>query len=206
MSKRALSVNHVMEYRPRTFAFEGLWRQSLGTPERKGAVLIWGESGNGKTRFALQLCKYLATFDRLLYNSLEEGLSKTIQDAYRALDMHQVNGSLLLLDKEPVAELRERLRLKNAPQIVAIDSVQYSGLSYDEYLGLRAEFPRVFWVLISHADGKLPAGAVAKSIMYNADIKVHVVGYRAFVRSRFGGERPYDVWPEEAERIHGPIE
>lgn len=206
MPRKALSVTKVLEFKPRVFEFQGLWLQSIGTPERRGSALIWGDSGSGKTRFALMLCKYLAGFERVLYNSLEEGLGKTIRDAYIALDMKEVNGSLLLADKEPISELRERLSQKGAPGVVAIDSVQYSGLSYDDYLALRADFPRVFWVLISHAEGKMPAGAVARSIMYNADIKVHVSGYRAFARSRFGGGRPFDVWPEEAERLHGALQ
>ncbi len=206
MSKRAKSVANVLDYKPDVYGFQGNWRKSIGQPERGCSIAIWGDSGNGKTTFAFQLCKYLATFDRFYYNSLEEGLSKTIQDTYTLLNMAEVNGRFILGDKEPMDEMTDRLSRKNSPNAYAIDSVQYSNLTYEDYKALREKFPRKTIITISHADGKMPAGATAKSIMYNADVKIRVDGFRAFIRTRFGGGRPYDIWPEEAERIHGEIE
>lgn len=206
MADRAKSVDNVLKYKPRVYDFEGNFLRSIGQPERGCSILIWGDSGNGKTTFAFQLAKYLATFDRFFYNTLEEGLSKTIQDTYHLLNMQEVSGKFILGDKEPIADMTDRLARKNAPTGYAIDSVQYSGLSYGDYIQMRERFPRKTCIIISHADGKMPAGATAKSIMYNADVKIRVDGYRAFIRSRFGGGRPYDVWPEEAARLHGEID
>ncbi|MGL5912561.1 MAG: ATP-dependent serine protease, partial [Bacteroidales bacterium] len=56
---RAKSVSDILRYKPKALAFDGEWLASFGTPELSGCWLIWGGSGNGKTRFVLQLCKYL---------------------------------------------------------------------------------------------------------------------------------------------------
>lgn len=61
------------EYKVRHIPFEGKWRDAFDLPERKGVWLIWGNSANGKTTFAMQLCKYLCQFGRVAYNSMEEG-------------------------------------------------------------------------------------------------------------------------------------
>ncbi|MEA4949586.1 MAG: ATP-dependent serine protease, partial [Petrimonas sp.] len=53
-------------------------------------------------------------------------------------------------------------------------------------------------------DGKQPAGRAAKSVMYDADMKIWVEGYRAISKGRYIGEKGYfDVWPEKALRYWG---
>ena len=71
--KRALSVRDILDKKYNTFPFEGKWKEAFGTPERVGVWFIWGNSGNGKTSFVMQLCKELCKYDRVVYNSLEEG-------------------------------------------------------------------------------------------------------------------------------------
>ena len=78
---RARTYTDLMRQKVNELDFEGDWLKSLGKPEITGTWLIWGNPGNGKTRFALQLCRYFASFCRVAYNSLEEGDSKSIRDA-----------------------------------------------------------------------------------------------------------------------------
>ncbi len=180
--------------------FEGAWYALVGEPEIAGAWLIWGESGNGKTRFALQLCKYLAAFCRVAYNSMEEGASKSMKKAFREVGMNEVRRQVILLDNEPISELKERLRKRRSPDALVIDSVQYSGMNYRDYVALRREFPNKLFILISHADGKNPAGSTAKSIRYDAFVKIRIEGYKAFALSRFGGTtKEYTIWEEGAQ-------
>ena len=92
MAKRALSVRDVLAYKPRLLEF-GKWLASIGKPELTGSWMIWGNSSNGKTSFCLQLAKYLSKFGRVAYNSLEEGMTGTIQRSYRMLgDNRHDNG------------------------------------------------------------------------------------------------------------------
>ena len=94
---RALTVKEVLKQKKRTFAFKGKWKDAFGEPERTGVWFIWGNSGNGKSSFVMQLCKYLCEFDRVAYNSLEEGDSLTMQNTLKRYGMSEVNKSFYLL-------------------------------------------------------------------------------------------------------------
>ncbi len=184
-------------------AFTDEYLMSFGTPEMLGAWIIWGGSGSGKTTFVMMLCKYLTKFGRVAYNSMEEGDSESIKLAFLRVDMKAVRKRIIFLPNEPMDELKDRLRKHKAPEIIVLDSIQYSGMSYKDYKDLRNEFPNTLFLIISHAEGKEPSGKVAKSIRYDAFVKIRVDGYRAFVTSRYGGGVPFDVWKEKAEEFHG---
>ena len=61
---RAKSVSELLATKVETFPFKDEWYDAFGEPERKGVWLVWGNSGNGKTTFVVQLCKYLCQFER----------------------------------------------------------------------------------------------------------------------------------------------
>ena len=189
--KRALSVNDIRNYKPVELQFEGKWKASIGTPELTGTWLIWGNSANGKTRFALQLARYLCNFKKVAFNSLEEGMSKSIQEAVIATG---IDKNFILLNKESIEEMKERLRKRKSPDVIFIDSLQYTGLNYIEYKRLRDEFPHKLFIFISHAEGNEPKGNVARSIKYDAFVKIPVIGYAAYPQSRYGGGEKYVVW------------
>jgi len=183
--------------------FDGKYAASFGSPELRGSWFIWGGSGNGKTSFVLQLCKYLTRFGRVAYNSMEEGDSQSFMLACQRESMEEVKRKFILLDKEPINELKERLRKRKAPQICVIDSIQYSQMSYSEYTELLNEFPNTLFLIISHAEGKEPEGKIAKKIRYDSYIKIRIEGFVAFVKSRYGGEAPFTIWEEGAQKYHG---
>ena len=201
-----MSVNDLLNAKHKIMEFEGAWQNAIGDPELRGAWLIWGNSANGKTRFTLQLCKYLTGFGRVAYDSLEEGASLSMKDAFRDLNMAEVSRRLILLDQEPIADLKERLRKRRSPEIVVIDSIQYSGMNYKDYIRLKDEFKNKLFILISHADGKHPQGRVAKSIRYDSFVKIWVEGYAAFPKSRYGGGSPYIIWEQGALDYWGTLE
>lgn len=195
---RAISIAELYTMRHHSMPFDGAWADALGMPERTGSWIIWGNSANGKTRFAVKLCKYLAQFGRVAYNSIEEGASLSLKRAFMDEGMDDVRRNVILLDKEPISELVERLKRHKSPDIVFIDSIQHAGLSYREYVELKDSFRKKLFVLVSHADGKHPEGRVAKSIRYDAFIKIWVEGFRAFPQGRYGGGDPFTIWPEKA--------
>ena len=90
--KRALTVNEVLKEKKTTFDFEGQWREAFGEPERTGVWFIWGNSGNGKSSFTMQLCKELSRFDRVSHH--EAGFpaplttQNTIHQAAMGTDMN----------------------------------------------------------------------------------------------------------------------
>jgi hypothetical protein len=204
--KRALTITDIRSYKATTYRLEGGLGDALGEVELTGSWIVWGGSANGKTRFALQLAKALAKHVRVAYDSLEEGLSLSMRHAIEAVGFSDVKRNFVLLDGESIDDLKERLRKQRSPKVVIIDSLQYTGLTYNEYKRLRDEFRQKLFIFISHADGHNPKGAVADSVKYDAFVKIFVEGYRAYPQSRFGGGEPYTVWPEGAAKYgHTPI-
>lgn len=198
IQRRALTVADLLNYRPHCMPFEGQWAESFGLPERTGTWLIWGNSGNGKTRFAIQLIKYLASLgERVAYNSVEEGASASLKMAFEQENVAETGRRVLILDKEPMPELIVRLGRPKSPDVIVIDSLQYTGLKYAEYKALRDRFRRKLFIFISHAEGKLPAGRVAQSVRFDAFVKIWVEGYKAYPVSRFGGGESYVIWDRE---------
>lgn len=193
---RAISNINVLAARFETVEFAGEWLASFGRPELRGTWIIWGGSGSGKTTFTLMLCKYLANFGRVAYNSLEQGLSLSLQKAWERVGMGEAGNSLILLNKEELPELRARLNKRKSPEIIIIDSVQYlDGFNWDSFKKLKREYPDKLFIFISQADraGKDPDGKLAGKIRYDAEIKIKVEGFKAFVTTRY----------EDAERGEG---
>lgn len=193
---RAASLEQVLRTRFKVLPFEGEWKDAIGCPELTGSWIIWGNSGNGKTRFALQLCKYLCQFGRVAYDSLEEGVSVSLVKAIKETHMMEVRRKFVVLDKEPIDQLTERLERPKSPDIVCVDSLQYTGMSYEQYKALKERFPKKLFIWISHADGTLPEGRVAKKVRFDSNVKVFVQAYRAEPVSRYGGGKPYIIWEE----------
>lgn len=201
--KRAYSVRNVADARFNTLRLDGQWESAIGTPELTGSWFIYGAPKNGKTTFALQLAKYLTGFGRVAYDSVEEGLSLTMQMAMRRVGMEEVGSRLVLLEKEDVTELAERLKRHKSPDIVIIDSVQFLDLKWSEYKRLKEAFPAKLFIYISHIDGKQPDGNTARRIWRDANVYFNIEGFRAFPVSRYGGGEPIDIYPERAREYWG---
>ena len=172
-------------------------------PEQTGTWFVYGSPKNGKTSFCMALCKYMTKFSRVIYNSVEEGMSLTMQDAVRRAQMQTVGNRFLLGDKWTVDELTEELRKKNSPNFVVIDSVQFADLKFSEYRSLKETFPHKIFCYVSHVNGKEPDGNIAKRIYRGANAVFRVEGFRAFPVTRYGGSGYYDVVKEKAEAYWG---
>ncbi len=203
--RKASSVKEILDTRFDVMPFSGEWKDSIGCPEITGSWIIWGNSGNGKTRFALQLCKYLTGFGKVAYNSLEEGVSESLRKALVETNMMDVSRRFMVLDRESIPDLIIRLKKRKSPKIICIDSLQYSDLNYSTYKELKEMFPDKLFIYISHADGKNPDGRVAKKVKYDSNVKIFVEGFQAQVTSRYGGGIPYIVWKEGYERFNSEI-
>lgn len=194
MAKRALNIRDIQAYKPTVLDFSGEWYDAVGCPELTGSWILWGNSSNGKTSLALQIAKYMSQFARVDYNSLEEGLSLSMQQAIAQVGMGDVGSGFYLLDKEPIKEMVKRLRKRRSASIIVIDSLQFSGMTYNDYKNLVGEFRNKLFIFVSHADGAHPKGNVAKSIRYDANVKMFVENFHTYPQSRYGGGEKYIVW------------
>lgn len=202
--KRALTVKEVLKEKKSTFEFEGQWKDAFGEPERSGVWFIWGNSGNGKSSFVMQLCKELSRFDRVAYDSLEEGDSLTMKQSLMRHKMYECGRRFSLLNAEPMEDLKRRLEKRKSFNIVVIDSFQYTQMSYRDYIKLKEMFRNKLLIFISHAKGRAPRGGAAESVMYDASLKIWVEGFKAFSKGRFFGPTgEYTIWQEGADRYWG---
>lgn len=204
---RAISNKNVLTAKFEVAEFDGEFLASFGKPELRGAWLIYGGSGCGKTTFVMQVCKYLTRFRRVAYNSLEQGLSLSLQKAWERVEMGDVGNKIILLNKEQLNEVSTRLRKKQSPDVVVIDSIHYLRRFNDsQYQKLREEFPNKLFIFVSHEKAGLPKGTMAQNIRYDADIKIRVEGYKAFVTTRYEdpelgeGGADYVIWEEGANK------
>src|SRR4051794_18514646 len=104
--KRAVSVQQLLATKFKSMEFDGEWRESVGqSPQMSGIWMMWGHSGNGKTRAAIKLAKFLTRFGKVLYNSLEEGVRKSLRKAVLEMGMAQVSRRFIMVHREPLDEL-----------------------------------------------------------------------------------------------------
>lgn len=197
----AKSVRQVLRAKLDEFEFEDEWREAFSRPQRQGVWFIWGNSGNGKTSFVMQLAKELCKYGVVAYNSLEEGDGTTMQKALERYGMIEVNSRFVLIPGESMEELSKRLKKWKSPNYIIIDSFQYTQMTYKEYIAFKESHRDKLLIFISHADGKQPTGRSARSVMYDASLKIWVEGYRAFSKGRFiGNKGTFDIWPEGAAK------
>ena len=183
---RAISNKNVLTAKFEVADIYVAFLASFGRPELRGAWIIYGGSGCGKTTFVMQVCKYLTRFRRVAYNSLEQGLSLSLQKAWERVGMEEVGNRIILLNKESLKDLRVRLTKKQSPDVIVVDSVQYwHGLKWSDFTNLKDDYPDKLFIFVSHEKGGLPDGKLAQKIRYDSEIKIRVEGYKAFVTTRY---------------------
>jgi len=207
--KRAVSVDQLIKKKFIDIPLpEGPLKDLIGTPERSGSWFVYGESGNGKTTFLMQMAKVLASLSKtkVAYNTLEEGARKSMQAAVEENFMWHVKNSFMILDREPIPELRTRLAMRKSPNVIIIDSIQYAYLDKRSYKALLADFPKKLFIFNGHAKGKRAKHAIGEDIEFDADVKIRVEGFVAFSVSRMSRgiqTKPYIIWHEGARKCWG---
>jgi len=206
---KAISNRDVAAARFETVPFEGEWLAAIGRPELRGSWLVFGQSGSGKTTFALQLARYLSRFARVAYNTLEQGLSLSFQSAWIRAGMEEAGSAIVVLDKEPLSQLRQRLARRRSPQVVIIDSLTaLPGFTRKDYLSLVGGFPGKLFVFLAHERKGLPDPAIAETVRRLSEVKIYVEGFRAHISSRYAcpergeGVSDYIIWRQGADEYH----
>lgn len=191
---RAIGVNEFLAREFDVYPFTSKWYDSFAEPEKNFRMLIYGKPGNGKTEFCIQLAKYMAQFTKVYYNSFEQGISKSLQDAVKRNKLEEVSGKVIFGDKETHEEMIQRLGNRNSPSVCIIDSRDYLNLTTKQYIELVELFPKKSFIIICWEANAKPKGEYAKAIEFMVDIKVHVRNFRAYPRCRFGGNKPFVIW------------
>lgn len=191
---RSIGINQFLARTFVTYPFEREWLATFGEPERNMKAIIYGRPGQGKTEFCIKLAKYMAQFTKVYYNSFEQGISKTLQDALKRNDMGEVNGKVIFGDQETFEEMLARLSSRNSPMVVIIDSRDYINLTTNQFKVLIDTFPRKAFIIVCWESGGKPRGEYAKQIEFMCDVKIRVSDFIAYPRSRFGGNQRFTIW------------
>lgn len=184
---RSLTAKEILGIHRQSITLTGEWGNCIGTMDRHGVVFIWGNSGNGKTSAVISLCKELSEYGKILFVSLEEGFSLSFQNSLKRFDMESCGSKFQVIDKATPEELIQRLTKPRSPEFVVIDSYQYLGMSYKQYIEFKSKLHNKLLIFLSHADGKQPSGRAAKAVKYDAMLKIWVEGYVAHSNGRFIG-------------------
>ncbi|MDY5858146.1 MAG: hypothetical protein SPK09_02800 [Porphyromonas sp.] len=197
---RALTPQDVFNTKIETLDFEGEMQEAFGNPAKTGVWIMWGGSGSGKTSMALLLAKELTKYGCVAYNSLEQGASLSMKQALERHELGKVKKGRFLLLQEDLETLSLRLSRRKSPHFVIIDSLQYTGLDYRAYKAFKEKHKDKLIIFVSHAEGIHPDGRTAKKVMYDAEMKILVEGYRATCKGRFVSKTGacYTIWEEGA--------
>ncbi|MBL6448550.1 ATP-binding protein [Fulvivirga sp. 29W222] len=175
------------------------WADHLGTVCENFRMLIEGPSGHGKTEYVMKLAKMLAThYGKVNFNSTEQGKSSTFQIAYKRNKMYEIKGSKFMLAEKSQKVFEpyfKKVQKPNSGRVLIIDSLDYMKLTFDQFKQLHERFPHKAIIITCWND---PMDTHAKKIKYCCDIKVSVKDFKAAIRSRFGGNKPFIIWDQRS--------
>ena len=98
--------------------------------------------------------------------------------------------------------MKERLHKRKSAKFIILDSFQLLqstfGWTFQDALGLMAEFPHKCFIFISQEYKSEPMGKTAGKLKYQASVKVRVNGYKAVCQGRFIKEAgaEFEVWQD----------
>lgn len=191
---------------------EGKFKNTLGNIPAHFMMIIYGDSGNGKTELCIQLAKYLTSYGKVQWLSYEQGHGYDLQTAINRNKMEEVSGDFLVSD--PVADLPygvsfiedldKHLSKRSSPDFIFIDSIDYTGFSFEEYDFLKRKFgKKKAFIFISHARGTKPMKRIGEQIMYDGGIGLFVSKFIAKVaKNRFGGFEDYIIYEQRARELN----
>lgn len=196
--KRSYTPRDIAAKRWVTLPWGEKWSKPFGEPADNASWFISGASASGKSSFVMQLGKELCKYGLVLYLSYEEGVNQSFQRRMDYLKMDEVQGRFRVVTDDTYEELVARLRKPKSPKFVIVDSFQVSEWSYAQALELIRRFRRKCFIFISQEKKSAPMGSDAIRLRYICDMKVRVMGYKAYCQGRAIGEAGsyYVVWKE----------
>jgi len=199
-NKGELTLKNIVDSKIPVFEFTGEWAEAFGCPQRTGVWYVYGSSGHGKTSFVLKLLRKLAKYGNVLYVSLEEGdRSAALQRGIQRFGLLEANSRVSVCSKS-ISELTERLKQRKSPDIVIIDSLDFSGIKrISQVVELTNTFKNKLFIFTGWARGKEPSKRIGEDVLFLANQKIYVEGYRAISRGRSIGDRGYlTIWDKGA--------
>lgn len=186
------------------------FKPTFGSIPKNVHMVIFGDSGNGKTELVMRFVKCLCLLEvNVDWISYEQGHGMDLQQACMRNRMIEVKDYFQISDPDSkddnisyFEDLEDKVRKRGSCDVFVIDSIQYTRFTFDDYKKLKTLYKKKSFIWISHKDGKLPLGKVAKDVAYDGGITIMVKNFIAHVlKNRFGGYMAYIIWEERARLL-----
>ena len=181
----------------------------LGSVPKYFTAVVYGFSGNGKTETCIRLAKELSNHGKVAWLSYEQRHWYDLQLATKRNKMQENTGKFLVID--PIANKPDNMSLledldnylskRNSPDYIFFDSVDYTGITWDDYVFLKNKYGnKKGFIFIAHSakNGKLKK-RISEQIIFDGGMGLFVSNYICFPeKNRFGGFDDLIVYEEKA--------
>lgn len=137
-------------------------------------ILIYGESGHGKSTWTIELAYYIANnLGNVLYNSSEEGIGETLQRKFKGKNSNYLDIS----EAKTYEELKKALKAKKYAFLV-IDSVNDMDIKPNHLKELKLEDPNrsIIYIMQATKGGDYKGGTTYK---HDSDYVIRISNHEA---------------------------
>jgi hypothetical protein len=206
-ASRSYSSRDIENWKFEDQKFPAEWQDHLGDVPERFLIYVDGDGGQGKTEYVMLMTKMLATYmGKSRLNNVEQGKHKQIKDSHwRNNFLNDIPKGKFQYDNiRDFDAYLARLRRPNSGRIQLIDSISYWPLTAKQIQELIKEFKNKSFVFVAYKKDF----EKNKAIQHLCDIKVRVEHFIADTNgtSRFGGNKPFVIWEEEANRLRGIVQ
>lgn len=188
---------------PKLAGFEAL----LGDLAYYFMAIVYGDPGQGKTEFCMQLARAICEHEDVAWISYEQGHSYSLKKSALRQKFDEAPHAIRFIDPidktkkvDIYEELKKYLAKKSTPRFVFIDSLNYINISVDDYHELNRLYGhKRTMIFISHAKGRRPDTKTGEKLAYDGELVIYVKAYLAYaMKNRGGADTPYIIWEEKA--------
>lgn len=127
-------------------------------------------------------------------------MSENLKQTVKRTGLSQIRNKVQIA-VDSAEDLRRRLQSSRNIRYVIIDSLDMSDFATVKQVNALVEkHPSKLFVLTAWAVGKQPAKKLSNSVLFMANQKIYVEGFRAYSKGRSMGKKGYyTIWEQGAE-------
>jgi hypothetical protein len=179
LKSNVISLSQMKEKNFDIYNFSEEYANLMGNPSKNFSMIIYGESGHGKSTWSIDFSNYLAlNFGKLLYNSSEEGFSYSLQNKLSKYDNENIEISEFKRFKDLKATIRG-----NKYNFVVIDSLNDMELTEEQFTELINMGIGIIFILQATKGGNFKG---SNKFAHDTDIRIKLENYNPIIeKSRF---------------------
>lgn len=176
-AKETMSLSELQRKQFKTLNFTGEWQKLIGKPEQNFSIMIYGQSGHGKSHLGVRLSEYLANnFGNVLFNSSEEGVSLSLQEKLKNLN----SDNFRISNFKDFESIKKHLK-QSRSRFIVIDSVNHMSLTAEQVEELKKlDITRGFITI--HQVTKNGEFKGNNEFLHNCDVEIVVTDRVALVK------------------------